>query len=503
MLASSMAGCSKASNNKGDNSGTKTETNAEPTKFSMSMRSLALKYVDNAKDLNTDKWKLELEKRTNTKIDLKVIPQTNYVGSMNMMFASGDIPDVVQASSLDDPALANAVQEGIFMPLDDLLKKAAPNMMKLVPKIAWEDTTYDDGKIYGMPEYLSSTTRRATYIRKDLLDKYGLKVPVTLDDFVNVMKVFKQNGVKYPYVGREKWMYTDLFFGAFNALPTTYLLNDKKEVVPAYVQPQMKDALAFHKMLNDQGLIDQQSLLNKQVDWEKKCLSGDVGIFSRNVKDFTLMQTKLKAAVPTAQLMMIAGPTGPDGKHGMAKASPTMRCYMINKKYARPENIIKFFDWMATDEAAEFFSFGIEGQDYTKKDGKIEFTYPTDISKLDEVNYRSEWLWGVRDSAYNKRLLPYQDGGKEILNFFEKIAPTDGRVWINPKQMDSTKKYPDLDVAENQQALWQKFAAQVFYGEVSVDKFDDFVADYYKRGGNEIVKEATERYNKGTGKLNQ
>ena len=53
---------------------------------------------------------------------------------------------------------------------------------------------------------MSSTTRRATYIRKDLLDKYGLDIPVTLDDFVNVLRVFKENGVKYPYVGREKFI---------------------------------------------------------------------------------------------------------------------------------------------------------------------------------------------------------------------------------------------------------------------------------------------------------
>ncbi len=39
---------------------------------------------------------------------------------MNLMFASGEIPDVVQASSYTDAALANAVAEGVFMPLEDL-----------------------------------------------------------------------------------------------------------------------------------------------------------------------------------------------------------------------------------------------------------------------------------------------------------------------------------------------------------------------------------------------
>lgn len=432
-------------------------------------------------------------------MDIIIVPQNGYVEKMNLMFASGEIPDVVQASSYTDAALANAVEEGVFMPLEDLIPKYAPHLWETIPQETWEALRYDDGHIYGLPEYMSSTTRRATYIRKDLLDKYGLDIPVTLDDYVNVLKVFKENGVKYPYVGREKFMYTDTFFGAFNAIPTTWLENENGEIVPAYIMPQMKEALAFYHMLYEEGLIDKESLLNKQEDWERKCVAGEVGIFQRNVINFTQMQARLKQAVPDGEFIMIPGPAGEDGGHGVAKVPSYMRVFMINRNVKNPERILQFFDYMGTQEAEEFFSFGIEGEDYTKnEDGTINFEYPTDTAAMDEIQYRAEWLWGVRDSAYNKYLLPYQENGDKIVEFFEKVAPTEGREWIDVGQMQSLLDYPDLQVSENNQNYWQEYAAKVFYGEVDVeDTWDDFVAGYYQIGGTEVVKEATERYKAG------
>lgn len=45
-------------------------------------------------------------------------------------------------------------------------------------------------------------------------------------------------------------------------VPTTWQLNDEGQVVPAYLLPEMKEALAFYKKLYDEGLIDPESLTN-------------------------------------------------------------------------------------------------------------------------------------------------------------------------------------------------------------------------------------------------
>src|SRR5690606_15586296 len=97
-----------------------------------------------------------------------------FVERMNVMYASGDIPDVVNASgALTAPEMANAIENGVFMPLNDLLEKHGQNLLKVIPQAAWEMVSYD-GVIYGIPDYLFNPNRRATMIRMDLVEKAGL-----------------------------------------------------------------------------------------------------------------------------------------------------------------------------------------------------------------------------------------------------------------------------------------------------------------------------------------
>lgn len=119
------------------------------TNFSISLRTHKYKYVENHPNINEDKWVKELGKRTNTKLDIRLIPHQEYVEKMNLMMASGDIPDVVNADGIHDDALAGAVENGVFMPLDDLLEKHGQNLLKTIPKKAWDEMRYTDGKIYG------------------------------------------------------------------------------------------------------------------------------------------------------------------------------------------------------------------------------------------------------------------------------------------------------------------------------------------------------------------
>lgn len=470
-----------------------------PLKFSISLRATST-YSQKSPNINEEKWKKEMEKRANVDMNILLIPHNEYTQKMNLMFASGDIPDVVTAYEPNEAALAGSVQAGVFMPLDDLLKKYAaeiPNLMKEIPQIAWDDKRGEDGKIYAVPEYVSKPNARTTYIRKDFLEKYNLKVPKTLDEFVNVLKVFKQNGVKYPYSGRENWNYTDVFFGAFNAFNNTWIVNDRQELIPAMVTPNMKEALKFHRMLNEQGLMHPESLTLKSDAWEKHILNGETALFCSNISSFPGWNMKLKAVNPQGEFMMIGGPVGPDGKHGMFNYAPSLRGAYINAKFKEPARLLKYFDWQLKPESQEFFAFGIEGETYTKKDGKIEYTYPTEQDKKDLQDFRL-WLNFIRDGQINKLLMPYTPGGKEILEFYAKIAPEDQRSWYDPGELENLKNVPEL--SPKSPDLWRQYAAKIYFGQAPVDDFDKFVQEYMKRGGDKVIKEATDKYKKGLAK---
>ncbi len=80
---------------------------------------------------------------------------------------------------------------------------------------------------------------------------------------------------------------------------------------------------------------------------------GEVGIFQRNVINFTQMQARFEQAVPDGEFIMIPGPAGEDGGHGVAKVSSYMRVFMINRNVKNPERILQFFDYMGTQKAVD------------------------------------------------------------------------------------------------------------------------------------------------------
>ena len=105
------------------------------------------------------------------------------------------------------------VAKGVAMPLDDMV-----NNKDLTPAwFDWEDILpafrnglgMSDGKIYGVP--FAGETRFLAY-RKDLFEKYGQKVPETLDEMLKVAQFF--NGKEEGLYGIGHRAKTGIFFAS-------------------------------------------------------------------------------------------------------------------------------------------------------------------------------------------------------------------------------------------------------------------------------------------------
>ena len=163
----------------------------------MAIRTLAIPHVENSPNINEDPYVKKIEEFTNTDIDIQLLPHNDYKTKMDLMFASGDIPDVVQGMGKftnSGQSLVQAVEAGVFLPLDDLIDEYGPNLKKFIPKEVWETQRFTDGKIYAIPQILSNPSRRATFVRKDLLEKAGLEVPKTVEETLEVLRAFKEIG---------------------------------------------------------------------------------------------------------------------------------------------------------------------------------------------------------------------------------------------------------------------------------------------------------------------
>ncbi|MCU6707512.1 extracellular solute-binding protein [Paenibacillus sp. J5C_2022] len=516
MIAGLLAGCAgndknntpkenqKPANNEQKNNTGEQEAKG-PTKFSIVYpTTVSSGYHTRVPNLSETKWVTELEKRTNTELQVSVLEDTKY----GVMFASNDIPDVVGAiGGPGDKAMAGSVESGVFMPLDDLLKEHGPNLLAQVPENVW-DIVRVDGKIYGLPEFLSNPSRRATFIRTDLLEQTGLQPPKTIDEFLDVLRAFKEMGVKEPYQMRENFKYSDLVFGAFDVLP----YKDQFEVVDGKIQPKFFDsenmmkALETMKTMYQEGLISKEFATISSTDFGNSLEAGNAGIWSHNATSLMSYRTSVARAVPEAQIDLIPSPVGSEGKGGYFYYPPLIRSFYINSKVDQDTavNIIKFFDWMLTDEAATFFSFGIEGDTYTKDaNGNIVYEKPTDKEGQEEASFRNT-LWGVRDAKLNKLEVMMDPSGPDVLKAFDELLPFEGLPGIGfYPELDAYNKYPDLTPRGDQGSkLIVDHMVRMIYGKEDIADWPKVIEEYLAKGGKEILEQANERWNSKQGVVN-
>lgn len=478
------------------------ETQDKPLEFSIAMTNGNNEYILKTSDVKNEKWVKEFNSRFNTEMTIKFLNSNNITQDLQLMLASGDITDLVLTNTaITGQPIVKALDAGVFLALDDLINKnksTIGNIISLIPENSWKSCKYN-GKTYAIPSvFLSKSNRRATFIRKDLLDKYKIVTPETIEQFVSVLTVFKENGVKYPYSGRENFDYTDAFFSAYGVSIGGWGLDKDGKLVPDMIRPEMKEALAFHNKLYKDGLIDPECLTTKGSVWDSKLSAGDVGLFTHNANSLANYTTKLQANVPDGKWELIASPQGPGGFRGMPRYSPSVSSLLINKNVKEPERILALANKMLSDESQEFFALGIEGETYSKKDGKVVFEYPTEAIKSSEVLFRSVLLNFVRDDTYNKYLTPYQKGGKELIDWFENVAVKEGiaNYGVNLAAPQSLIDNPELKPG-GACKLFMEYVSKIFYGQLPADAHDEFVKEYLKRGGDKVIEEVNKLYKEG------
>lgn len=474
-------------------------------KFSMSMTTSGFKYAEQTADVNKEKWVKKLEELTNVDLDLRMIPLKDFDQRMSLMFASNDIPDVVQnVGGATTKGMSGSVEAGVFMPLDELLQQYAPNLMKAVPKGAWQETSFN-GKIYGIPSWLSNPSRRATFIRADLLAKTGLSAPKTVDDFMTLMRALKAKGVENPYQMRENFKYADTILGAYDVLPAQFEVKGDQVVPKFFDVENMTKALQTFKTMFDEGLIPKDFASISSTDYNKNIEAGKVGMWSANAQSLSGYRNKLKNLVPDGKIEIISSPRGPENFGGHLLYSSVGTSYYINNKTTKEKaiRIIQFFEWMLTPEAEKYFSFGIEGETYTTENGSIKFTPPTETSAIEEDQFRG-MFWFVHDLVYNKAKEEMSADGRDMIKYLDTIVSKEGLGSIRfVPQLESFSKYPDVAPAGDDVGpkLIIDHMIKMIYGKEPISDWPKVIEEYKTKGGNDILKEATERYKKGNGAI--
>jgi putative aldouronate transport system substrate-binding protein len=223
-------------------------------------------------------WK-KFEEETNVHIEWLAVVGSEADDKYNILMTSGDYPDAFIGGwgGNNTNILKYGVDEKVYIPITGLIADHMPIFMKrgieYEPNIL-QIQTAPDGEIYSLPglggDDSLNAIPNAAFINKTWLDKLGLRMPTTLDEFENVLRAFKArdpngNGIadEIPMsIVFDDWGAYDhtSYFGSFgypiSARDYTMVVNGK--VIFNGAESSFKEGAAWFAKLYAEGLIDRE-----------------------------------------------------------------------------------------------------------------------------------------------------------------------------------------------------------------------------------------------------
>lgn len=350
------------------------------------------------------------EELTGVHINWREESYTDPKQKMNLMFSTGDTEDIVwDAWKHASGGPKKLLDEGLIVSLNPYIEKYAPNLKKLLQETPGllEQISTDDGRIFMFPTIRLDPITRANSgfaIRKDWLDRAGLPVPETIDEWYTMLKTFQDmdmngNGLKdecFVSMGFEKTSQSmDNFAVAYGLVAGTNLYVKDGQVKYGAYEPEFKDFVAEMAKWYSEGLLDPEFSTQDSKQFDSKMVNDMGGAYYGSLSGNMGKFITARSDDSEYDLVPAPMPKAPDGKvhtgisgYGQMVPHGASIC-------STNENIVetvKWLDWHYSEEGTALYNWGIEGQSYEVVDGKNQFTdlitnNPDGLSK-DEADAR-------------------------------------------------------------------------------------------------------------------
>lgn len=485
MLTSFFTGCGSKQS---QSTTTASSTTAAPVKITW----LSLDHGRIIKD--DDPVKAEIEKKTNTKIELQLMNSgTELKNKINLLIASDSLPDMVKLDNAYD--IFGYAPQGAFMELNALIDKFGTNIKKQRPQAAF-DVIALNGKYYGIPNQ-NTMGKYTLSIRQDWLDNLGLKMPATTDELYNVLKKFatddpdkdgQNNTIPFGTDGTASFIN---IFGAFGMQPDHYYIKDNK-VYYAGISDEYKQSIAYIKKLYDDNLIDPDFFITKPDQALLKLAKGKVGSFDSwwSISPNLIINNKMNQTVPGVKWGFVKDLKGPDGKSGIPSQNKVTSMNCISAKSKNAEACVKVIDYLFSDEGTMLGTLGLKDV-YYSVDANGQFDKYLDAGTKAQAD-KTLGLFGqlvlnpTLNDVVNKKVNPANKEGIEVAASAKLYSSAFEGLNV-PEQ----NTY-GADLAKLKSDWFIKFVT----GKEPLSKWDEYVKQYNDKGGKALLDALTKEYNK-------
>lgn len=474
--------------------------------------------VDN---MNQTPFFQELEERTNIHIDFQHPATGNETTAYNLLFASGDLPDMISHQRPGYPGGLDAcIDDGYILDLTDLVPQYCPNYMKALEDFS---TKYDEnvmrtaytgtGRIGAVGQLMQEPQGpwAGLYVRGDWLDACGLDIPETFDDWEEMLTAFKDEmGATAPlllYKTGYDNVNSNLAMG-FGVTSSWYQEDGEVKFGPS--EEGWREYVSLMHDWYEKGLIDPDFMASTSpvsfLPDTAMITTGKTGAFIGMYTNVAVWEAAIEGDednfVPVYTPMKEAGQTHDFHATTLSGASDTGGL-SISAESEYAVECLKLFDYFFSEEGAEFCNWGIEGDTFElDEDGEHHYTdkilnNPDNLAFAQAMAYYcmpaarpvyQDWTREL-DSVPEKDIVCYDVWGQGTK---DKAMPAPGSLGMSP---DANSEY--ASIMTDVQTVVDEATAQFISGVRSMDEYDEYLDTIQAFGldrAKEIVQEAYDAF---------
>nr|WP_255639976.1 extracellular solute-binding protein [Pseudalkalibacillus hwajinpoensis] len=412
---------------------------------------------------------------------------------LNAMIAAGDIPDILQTSTNTDLArdlYYDLAAEDQLLNISKMIEENPdryPNIASRIKDPEADMFKAEDGNFYTVPR-LQGYYDHIIIIRQDWLDELGLEMPTNTEELHDVLKEFVEEdpddkgnfGLTVP----APWWFNHIFAGFTGGWEW---VEKDGEYVSTYTEPGMKEAFKYLHSLYEEGLLDKEFFTHKpNKDELSKFINGRAGVLLTQSRNLPSIQKDIVKINPEAEVGLL--PIDFSGPEAAARVSAGKfyEGVSIYKHAEDPARMLDFIEYLASNEASEMFTNGIEGE-YSEE------TFEHEKWGVDPYPSVHRAIWGMVDMKYNDSeayLKQYTDP-EQMKTFFNQLDSADfaqNPVW--GYGLESIQAH-NADVLE----VFNKYLVNFITGKADIDQeWDTYTKELEKAGLLKMQEEVQEEF---------
>jgi len=485
---------------------------------------------------------VDYEEKTNVHIDWWVVPSEGWDEKKAIVFASDDLPDAIasapQGVNLTATEQMQYGSQGLIIPLNNYIEKYSywfKQAMEKHPQMI-DIVSSADGYLYSFPDinvcYHCNYSQKM-WVNHVWLKNLGLSMPTNTDEFYQMLKAFKERDPNGNNQDDERPLVTavDSWQGQLDGFlmcaftytdgDTRLMVNDEKKIECVILDPKYKEGMKYLHMLYKEGLIAPESFTQNWQTMQKTNESGDRTVLGAIPAGANLFFAGGMAVSDRWKEYEILPPIeGPDGYKIAGNYTLTRNYttgfFSITKAAKNPALIVRWIDWLYSEEGAIWSGQGREGIEWRKAEpGELDYNgNQAKYARLTKSDYADRYAgnivwsdqfprnnskelreaWAVPQDYFSDHPLAQEVQLFQRTKLYEAVAiPVENTL---PPLMVAADKVPEYTrLKTGIDDFIEESTAQFITGKKDIDKeWDSFINELYNLGLERYLELTQEAY---------